>query len=125
MNGQPVYTCPCGWSRIVLDGESVADAKRAHEGTAIHAIAKRGAEDQPDEYGYHDLQIFGEWTMAYMTHEQADELNDIALAMGVPVHASCTKPEFQWTWPSDVDGVSILDELLNWYDPVAYPIEED
>jgi hypothetical protein len=32
------YHCPCGWSRIVLDGETLADARRAHEGSMIHQI---------------------------------------------------------------------------------------
>jgi hypothetical protein len=82
-------------------------------------------EPQPDEYNYYDLQIYGEWTMAYMTREQADELNDTAKMMGVPVHASLTRPECQWSWQSDIEGVEILDELLHWFDPVANPIEED
>lgn len=29
----------CGWSRIILDGETPEDARRAHEGTAVHAQA--------------------------------------------------------------------------------------
>jgi hypothetical protein len=32
------YHCTCGWSRIILDGQTLEDARRIHEGTAIHAI---------------------------------------------------------------------------------------
>lgn len=33
------YDCICGWSRTRLYGETIADAKRAHEGSDIHRIA--------------------------------------------------------------------------------------
>jgi hypothetical protein len=36
------YHCPCGWSRVILDSETPADARRAHEGADIHALALRG-----------------------------------------------------------------------------------
>lgn len=34
-----VYRCPCGWNRIVLTGQTVEDAKKAHEMTVIHRLA--------------------------------------------------------------------------------------
>lgn len=33
------YDCPCGWSRTILEGETVEDAKRKHEGTDIHKLS--------------------------------------------------------------------------------------
>lgn len=33
------YDCPCGWSRIVLDGETVEDAKRIHQSLPIHRLS--------------------------------------------------------------------------------------
>jgi hypothetical protein len=33
------YFCAdCGWSRVILDGETIDDARKAHEGTDIHHI---------------------------------------------------------------------------------------
>jgi hypothetical protein len=33
------YHCPCGWSRVILDGETEEDARRAHEATEVHRLA--------------------------------------------------------------------------------------
>jgi hypothetical protein len=43
------YHCPCGWSRAVLEGQTMAEAKAAHEGSDVHAIATETIEPVTEE----------------------------------------------------------------------------
>lgn len=42
------YQCPCGWSRIILDGQTEEDARRIHENTEIHRLALAGELDDEE-----------------------------------------------------------------------------
>ena len=63
--------CPCGWSRIILDGETPEEARAKHEGTAIHEIALRELElartafdPDPTTYVPHPFKGDGAWCLA-------------------------------------------------------------
>ena len=47
------YHCECGWSRVVLDNETMEDARKSHESTEIHRLAMESITYHPGNFdGY-------------------------------------------------------------------------
>lgn len=50
VGGEDDYLCPCGWSRTILAHETRDDARRAHEATEVHRLARdTGAKEETDD----------------------------------------------------------------------------
>ena len=78
------YNCvECGWNRIILDDESIEDAREAHEQTAIHHID--GGRTEPfDSYEVMKVAEYPDpgsepFCEPITTHEEQEQADDEAI----------------------------------------------